>query len=182
MPIHLGLVALIASLSTNPAAGAGQAPAPQPCTGLEFRQFDFWIGEWTVTDATSGKEAGRNTISREYGGCVLVERWRGTRGMTGSSFNVFVPEEKKWVQIWVDSTGLLLRLSGDLRDGSMRMEGEGLGAGQRTLNRITWTPRPDGTVRQLWEISTGARRQWTVAFDGLYRRTEGPEEDKSQIR
>ena len=39
-----------------------------------------------------------------------------------------------------------------------------------TLNRITWTPNKDGTVRQLWEASTDQGKTWQVAFDGLYRR------------
>ena len=34
----------------------------------------------------------------------------------------------------------------------------------------TWTPNPDGTVRQHWEISSDAGKSWTTAFDGLYRR------------
>jgi hypothetical protein len=36
-------------------------------------------------------------------------------------------------------------------------------------NRITWTPHPDGSVRQLWEQSTDEGKTWQVAFDGLYR-------------
>jgi hypothetical protein len=36
------------------------------------------------------------------------------------------------------------------------------------LNRITWTPNPDGTVRQHWEQSTDAGATWATIFDGLY--------------
>ena len=57
-----------------------------------------------------------------------------------------------------------------LRDGSMVLEGRTVGAdAQTTKHRITWTPNPDGTVRQFWE-STDARGQWTTAFDGQYKR------------
>jgi hypothetical protein len=35
--------------------------------------------------------------------------------------------------------------------------------------RISWTPQPDGTVRQLWEQSADGSR-WRVVFDGRYVR------------
>jgi len=36
-------------------------------------------------------------------------------------------------------------------------------------DRITWTPRADGTVRQLWETSADGKT-WSAIFDGLYSR------------
>ena len=39
-----------------------------------------------------------------------------------------------------------------------------------TLHRITWTPLPDGSVRQHWEASQDAGANWRTLFDGLYRR------------
>lgn len=39
-------------------------------------------------------------------------------------------------------------------------------------HRITWTPSKDGhEVRQLWEVYSAETQDWTVAFDGRYRRT-----------
>jgi hypothetical protein len=64
----------------------------------------------------------------------------------------------------------LLLLDGGLRDGRMVLEGETPGAGGAvTRHRITWTPNPDGSVRQYWE-SAGADGEWKVAFDGRYTR------------
>ena len=48
------------------------------------------------------------------------------------------------------------------------------GDGQRRIERITWTPNADGTVRQHWEQSTDGGKTWTTAFDGLYRRKPHP--------
>ena len=46
-------------------------------------------------------------------------------------------------------------------------------SGKSPINRITWTPREDGSVRQHWETSQDGRSSWTTAFDGIYRlRTE----------
>jgi hypothetical protein len=39
-----------------------------------------------------------------------------------------------------------------------------------TLQKLTFTPNADGTVRQFWEQSTNDGKTRTVAFDGLYVR------------
>jgi len=39
-----------------------------------------------------------------------------------------------------------------------------------TLQKLTFTPNADGTVRQFWEQSVDDGANWTVAFDGLYVR------------
>jgi hypothetical protein len=148
---------------------ASPAPAPPACDAPEFSQFDFWLGEWDVFGA-KGTRAGRNSITRAHGGCVVLERWTSATGGTGSSFNIYTPSTKKWHQIWVDSVGTLLQLEGGLVNGSMRLEGEGWTPQGRMLNRITWTPRPDRTVRQLWEISTDQGQTWQASFDGSYRK------------
>ncbi len=150
-------------------SAASAAPATATCEGPEFGQFDFWVGEWEVFNP-KGDLAGRNAISRAHGGCVIVERWTGSGGLTGSSFNMYTPVTKKWHQVWVDSAGTLLQLEGELIDGSMRLQGPGLTTKGPTLNRITWTPRSDGTVRQFWEMSTDGGKTWQASFEGSYRR------------
>jgi hypothetical protein len=151
---------------------AAAAAPPPACDAAEFAQFDFWVGEWDVI-GPKGNPVGSNSISREHRGCVVVERWSGAGGMTGSSFNIYTPSTKKWHQIWVDAAGTLLQLEGEFRDGSMRLEGTGLTPKGPMLNRITWTPRADGTLRQFWEISTDAGKTWQASFDGAYRRKGG---------
>jgi hypothetical protein len=39
-------------------------------------------------------------------------------------------------------------------------------------HRITWTPQPDGRVRQFWETSSDGGQTWNAAFDGLYVRAK----------
>ena len=38
-------------------------------------------------------------------------------------------------------------------------------------HRITWTPNDDGTVRQVWNVSTDGGATWKVVFDGTYTRS-----------
>ncbi len=139
------------------------------CATPERRQFDFWLGRWTVVD-TAGRELGRSEITRVSGGCGILEHWSGSDGVGGRSLNGYDPQTGKWRQLWVGEGGLLLRLEGSLRGRSMVLSGGHRSrSGAMVLDRITWTPRPGGEVRQLWEMSRDGGKSWTTAFDGLYR-------------
>jgi hypothetical protein len=147
------------------AMGADVSAQPGPCTAPEHRQFDFWIGEWRVT-TPDGKHAGDNRIEKVLDGCALHESWTGAGGGRGFSYNAWDRDRKVWHQTWVDKQGGLLLLEGTFSSGQMVLQGV-QGA---TLNRITWEPRKDGTVRQHWETSTDQGKTWQTAFDGLYRK------------
>lgn len=158
------------------AQSAQPAPSsPPPCSAPEYRQFDFWIGEWTVTDSAGTRTFGTNTIRREDGGCLLLERWvsagTGANSNTGHSVNAYDRSTGQWGQDWVGSDGTVLHLRGGLENGRMVLASRTTGpSGAVQRQRITWTPQPDGSVRQLWEGSTDDGQTWTVAFDGWYRR------------
>jgi hypothetical protein len=158
--------ALAALLLVNlPAASAADPPAG--CTA-EARQFDFWIGNWKVTE--HGKTAGENRIERILGGCALLENWSGAGGGAGKSLNFYDRDDGRWHQTWVDARGGALFLAGHFTAGAMRLEGERPASGDQPAmrHRITWTPLDGGRVRQLWESSPAGEPKWTVQFDGLY--------------
>ncbi len=143
--------------------------ASAPCDTAAHRAFDFWLGEWKVR-TPDAKLVGFNRIEREYGGCVVHERYKTDRGYSGESLNIYDASRKVWHQTWVDTAGTLLLLEGGIREGTMVLEGQTTGAdAQLTKHRISWTPNPDGSVRQLWE-STDAKGEWSITFDGLYTR------------
>ena len=118
-------------------------------------------------------DAIRELITRELGGCVLQEHWKGAGGLSGTSFNLYDAERRMWHQTWVDGSGALLQLDGGLREGRMVLEGRrpvAADSAGTVLHRITWTPLASDSVRQLWETSADEGKTWAVAFDGLYRR------------
>lgn len=161
MKVRFALPILIA------ATASAVAQTPPLCADNAYRQFDFWLGEWEV-HTKDGKLAGTNHITREYGGCVIHERYTTDRGYAGESLNTWDAGRKRWHQSWVDNSGTLLLLDGGLRDGSMVMEGTTTATdGKETRHRITWTPNADGSVRQHWE-STDTAGKWVTAFDGWY--------------
>jgi len=152
-------------------AGAQQQQSP-PCSQPEARQFDFWVGEWEVH--ANGKVAGHNRISRIHGNCTVLEEYAAAASAyEGKSFNYYDPTDGLWHQAWVDNSGLRLNLSGGFADGHMQLSGKRTNPkGESVVDRITWTPNEDGTVRQLWEVSKDDGENWQVAFDGLYKRVE----------
>lgn len=158
------LLPILALLMNSAVVRAAEAPA---CNTSNHRAFDFWIGEWQVK-TPDGKLAGINRIERKHEGCVLHEQYRTERGYSGESLNIYDASRDVWHQTWVDTSGLLLILEGGMRDGKMVMEGTTTDANTKPIrHRITWTPNPDGTVRQFWE-SQDAAGEWSVVFDGRY--------------
>lgn len=145
----------------------------RPCEHLpEYRQFDFWIGDWEVRDA-QGRKVGENRIERLDNGCVLWENWTGSGGGTGHSINYYDHARGKYVQQWVSSGAGIIPAEGGFEDGAMRLTGERiLRNGTRRLYRGTWTPLEDGRVRQFLELSSDGGETWNVWFDGYYSRKQ----------
>ena len=166
----LTLAASVLALAV-PQTPAARAPLPD-CSAPEFRQFDFWLGEWDVA-GPKGQPLGRNHIVAVEKGCGLRETWTSSSGITGTSLNFYDRDERKWFQAWTDNTGGALRLSGGLRGRGMVLESLPTPAdakGIRTINRVTWFPIAPGKVRQLWETSADDGNTWVTAFDGTYLR------------
>jgi uncharacterized protein DUF1579 len=150
---------------------AQSQPKPtRPCDAPEAHQFDFWIGDWEVR-TPDGKVAGTNRVEPVLGGCAIQEHWTGSRGMSGTSLNMFDPATRRWHQTWVDDHGTLLLLDGAYTDGSMVLTGQtppGPGSTAPMRQRITWSRLEGGDVRQLWEQSADGGATWKVIFDGHY--------------
>ncbi len=141
------------------------------CCSEAHRSFDFWVGEWEVTDNT-GKLVGNNTIAKVQDGCVLQENWKNVSGkVTGTSLNFYNRNTGMWEQLWVDNSGSVLKLVGNRTGNEMILSSEDFkhSDGNTYQNRITWTKNTDGTVRQLWEIVKD-QEVISVLFDGLYKR------------
>lgn len=146
----------------------------RPCAHLaENRQFDFWVGEWDVR-APEGSAAGQSSITVENGDCWIHEHWASAVMGKGESFNFYNPTTKQWHQTWVDDQGGIAEFDGTFREGAMRMEGYRQGmSNDRIPARLTLTPLPNGTVRQLGENSTDGGKTWTVLYDLVYSRKDG---------
>jgi hypothetical protein len=145
-------------------------PVAAGCDSSAERQFDFWVGEWTVKNP-DGSAAGTSSIRRELGGCLIREHYRGEGGFEGQSLNHYQKDSQTWRQVWVDNTGQgLATLDGRFADGRMVLEGTRHTAQGERRNRITWSVLEGGGVRQLWESSADGGKTWELRFDGRYFR------------
>lgn len=139
------------------------------CCSDNHKNFDFWIGEWEVTNK-DGTKAGQNIIVKDEGNCVLRENWTSaTAGYTGTSINFYNLTTEQWEQLWIDNSGNHLKLKGNRIGNQMILSSDVFEHtnGKLYVNRITWTSNPNGTVRQLWEVLDKGKVVNTL-FDGLY--------------
>jgi len=146
------------------AAQAAKCPAP------EFRQFDFWLGDWDTfeTDNSDPNSIARTHVDPIAAGCAIHELYEQTDGLIGDSILSYDPVRKVWQQTWVDNRGSLLVLSGAFKDGAVTMEGESRrSSGKVFQQRITWKAEKGG-VREFSVISKDGGKTWEPFFDVLF--------------
>jgi hypothetical protein len=140
-----------------------------PCRSRpEFRQFDFWVGEWLPKNA-QGVTVGTSSIQNILSNCIILENWE-TPVSAGKSFNVFDTRDGKWHQTWVDNKGLMTHYVGGLVDGKMVLDSESVQNGSKVIARMTFSKFENGDVRQHGENSNDGGKTWTTSFDFTYVR------------
>jgi len=141
-----------------------------PCSHQpEYRQFDFWLGEWDVVSTNGHDPAGTSSIQLILDKCVIFENWTG--GSTGKSFNHFDTTTKKWIQDWVDSQSNSVHFEGGLENGVMSFFADNVNSdGSRTRRHLQFFKLDDDHVRQFSQQSTDGGKTWTVEYDLTYNR------------
>jgi hypothetical protein len=134
--------------------------------------FDFWLGEWQVT-WNDGRERGRNSIAREYGGNVVLERFDGRPGidLVGMSVSVYREAVDRWFQTWVDDSGNYFALQGGIEDGEMILLGEQSGPRGRVSLRMRFSDIEDDRFTWRWESSKDEGATWDMLWELAYERT-----------
>lgn len=151
--------------------------AQKPCSKPEFRQFDFWIGEWEAF-AKNGQKSGDSRISLILDSCVILEEWTSTgaqQGLifSGKSFNSYNAATKQWQQTWTDNTGNTTEfLRGEASPGKIVYIADKVTGpkGESLKRRLTFTKLDADKVRQFGEISSDGGNSWTTEYDLEYRR------------
>lgn len=135
------------------------------------RQFDFWIGEWEVY--TNDEVVGENTIQLLQNGNVLQENWISEKqNFTGTSYSFYNAKIKKWQQVWVDKNGNNLLLKGFFENGKMVLVSDpdsNMGE-DNSIHKITWMQMPNGNVKQSWESTIDKGKNWSIQFEGTYKK------------
>ncbi len=148
----------------------------KPCVyNAENRQFDFWVGDWDVTDAASGGTAGSSRIEKELGDCVIWENWTSANSTyAGKSYNVYNSTLKQWEQFWVDNVGGTIYFHGGLKDGVMDYWTDDITQpnGTKLMRHLQFFKLSPDKVRQFSQGSTDGGKTWKVEYDFTYTRKQ----------
>lgn len=153
------------------------AMAQRPCSGPEFRQLDFWVGEWEAF-ALNGNKSGDSKISIILDSCVILEEWTSAgaqQGLvySGKSFNSYNTATRQWQQTWTDNTGNTTEfLRGEGSNGKIVYYADKVTGpkGENFMRRLTFTKINNDKVRQFGERSDDGGKTWTTEYDLEYRR------------
>jgi hypothetical protein len=148
-------------------------PTPRPpasCATPEFRQFDFFAGDWDTYDvADPSKVVARNRVTVVLDGCAVREVYQQNDGLVGESLSIYDATRRGWHQSWVTNRGSLLLLNGGLEGGRMVLTGPDRAAdGMPSLLRGVWW-KEGVNVREKAERSVDGGRTWAPVFDIVFR-------------
>ena len=151
------------------------------CSGPEYSQLDFWVGEWElhsmIPDTTS--ETGwriskaRNTIRKILDGCVIEENFDGStlpNGLVGRSYSTYSKGKGKWYQTWVDNSGSYLPFTGIFEDDRtiFRMKRER--NGKIFLSQMVFYNIEENSLTWDWESSGDNGETWNLRWRIEYTR------------
>jgi hypothetical protein len=168
-------VAALAVHASPPDAGASTVAvnvAGPNCPAPEFRQFDFWVGEWETfeTDKSVPGSIARTRIEPIAAGCAIHELYEQTDGLIGDSILSYDGVKKVWQQTWVTNRGAFMYLTGVFKDGAVTLEGVSHSRDDKKTNmRITWKAE-GATVREFAVFSKDGGKKWEPAFDVTFKR------------
>lgn len=170
---HIVLCAALAF--TAGAAHAQQATltaSPSPCAGPEYRQMDFWVGDWDLEfDAGKGQVGHATTLvtRNAFGDCVIAEHYsQAAAGYTGASWSIYDSQIGQWRQTWVDTSGSVFVLVGGPVTGkpyAFELKTVDVRGPAKVFKRMIWqdvTPdsltwrwqalEPDGSWKDEWVL------------------------------
>jgi hypothetical protein len=174
---------LLASLGLLPGSGLAAQSSAVVEQGLppEARQFDFWIGTWSVNLRIHQRdlswkdevkaEARIHSILR---GKALLELWDGG-GIKGMSLRYFDTTRRTWV-MWLDWPGRnrsgSFRMEGAFRHGRAEFEAKRLEAdGGEVITRYTFSDITDRSLRWDDAFSRDGGRTWSHNWIMEFTRT-----------
>ena len=167
------ILALFATIEDDAAAHISAQHLSQQafCSAPEYRQFDFWLGDWDAFDAGKAQVVARVRVDRILDGCVLRENYERVKGgLHGQSLSLYDASRNIWHQSWATNRGELLSIEGKLANGEMVLAGAERSAdGAEKLVRGVWKPI-NGGVQETAVTSLDAGKTWQPWFDLVFRR------------
>ena len=160
------------ALEAAPVLVAGACETPQ------HHQFDFWLGDWQVFDASSDKLVAFDRVEKHSEGCIVEQnmifvtdmyrRPGASYRLSGMSVNRY--DGEAWLELWADNQWGAIAMRGS-PDAKSAMVLETITPSRNRDLKIVWENRADGTVRILQYVATPAGSgRWKKYGDLVYRR------------
>jgi hypothetical protein len=139
-------------------------PCKDPQLHPEYRQLDFWIGDWTVYK--DKEKLSDVTVENILKGCALAETWTAAHGSDGRGLATYNPLDKKWEYFWVADRGYTSHFTGQLLQDEMQFVIEQpTPDGKTRLRHWSLIKLPDGRVRELSVGSVDNGQHWSTEYD-----------------
>lgn len=185
-----GLLAILAtpsSLALEPVPVSAEVTCPHE----KSREFDFWIGEWSINNrflqadgswVDGGKAEAR--LTPILGGCALLEQWNGKLGggrtQIGFSLRAYDPKLEKWLLLlnWPGGgRSSFGTLTGTFRHGRGEFFSSSTNrSGNKTLTRYTFSDALPKSIR--WDSATSQDngQSWKTTWIMEFSRTRAASE------
>jgi len=139
----------------------------------ESRQFDFWLGDWTIA-APGGSSNSTSRVSLSLDQCLLVEKWDGGKRHAGENMFAYSADDKSWYGMFADNMGRAhVFTGGHVASGVAEFEGTNRGPkGETVLDKVKVVRISPNKVEQTWKKSTDNGVTWTTEFRGEYTRAD----------
>lgn len=162
---------LLAIFSFTPLLMNSQNNKQFPCSSKEYKQFDFWVGNWNVYDIND-KLIGTNKVAKTPNACAIQENWESkTSNSLGTSYNYYNAKDKTWNQLWIDNSGYSLNLKGNFTNKKMILKSKLIKSEKGNYyNQITWTNNNDNSVTQVWDLISEQKVKIKELFRGNYKK------------
>lgn len=181
-----GLMFSLFPIVPNALQGQGDDPPGVAWSFAEARQFDFWIGEWSITnrffrDGQGWVEDGRS-VAKIYSildGKAILEYWNGDqvggRDIRGFSLRYFDRDKDRWVLAlnWPGQDSPSFgQLEGRFRHGRGEFRAEGTDAnGNSSITRYSFSDIGPDSFRWDDGVSTDGGRTWRGSWIMEFSRT-----------
>ncbi len=166
----------LTSLNVNTSIANTFFNPPNPWLNEKFQakleEFDFWLGDWEVFDASTKQLVGKSKIQKVSGGFGVMESFYGVPGpFHGNSINKYNFFKGQWEQYWIDNSGMSHFFAGTYSEETgMFLTKEDKNGENITYHRLVFVPQKDGSVRQTWTQSQD-KESWAINFDGIYKKS-----------
>lgn len=154
-----------------------QSANQKPCSSPEASQFDFWVGDWSLTWKDSLH--GTNRIEKIFGNCTIHENFSDPRlKYFGQSWTVYNSNYKQWQQTWVDNQGGYIALTGGKVGDSMILKTAErnvpvtISATGKMINRMVFYNIKPNSFDWSWESSFDGGSVWKPNWQIHYVRNK----------